>query len=365
MDESELIVSPPASSQGSPKSSKFPETRIMVSSGANKGDLQAIVNKQAAALQALHDTLEKQRKAFAEERLALQMQITHLKQLFGLDNGSVGSNNVPSFSFVKDSPALLTNGEAENPRRSSEDGGTIPLHRRRNLVVPPMKRKTSRDDNGFVTERHNDHLAVLEQPSPLLLSPLPPGNRIYAGHTPPVPLTPSIQVDTQDCERDTPTRNNTDINHKLTQFTKEDEDKGLSGPLTLENKPSRSGPGHIRFDDLVRRMEEIAQESQRPSVFANPSPGLASPVEEPEQIDQPSPIKSHNKEEHLASNAAIDSPRNAVELSESDTSPLARTLSKQKEIDIAKHHAHLKECGIIPKKDLSLNFGAPLGHLHS
>ena len=83
---------------------------------------------------------------------------------------------------------------------------------------------------------------------------------------------------------DTPTRNNTHINNYLTRSNDEEEDRALKGPLNMPELPHVPGETNFTFDMLSKRLEQIEKspdtEAAKPMVFAQPSPGLASPTEE-------------------------------------------------------------------------------------
>jgi hypothetical protein len=82
---------------------------------------------------------------------------------------------------------------------------------------------------------------------------------------------------------DTPTRNNTHINTFLTRSNDEDSEKELKGPLNMPELPHVPSNSNFTFDMLSKRLEQIEQHPEeaeaKPMVFAEPSPGLASPAE--------------------------------------------------------------------------------------
>lgn len=86
---------------------------------------------------------------------------------------------------------------------------------------------------------------------------------------------------------DTPTRHNTHINTQLTQSNDEDEDRALTGPLNMPELPHEADESNFTLEALSRRLEQIEKhpETGRPMVFAQPSPGLASPASEKEAAD--------------------------------------------------------------------------------
>lgn len=80
---------------------------------------------------------------------------------------------------------------------------------------------------------------------------------------------------------DTPTRNNTQINTLLSQSNEEDEDVQLKGPLNMPELPNEPDETNFTLDMLSKKLEKIQSnpEESKPMVFAQPSPGLASPAE--------------------------------------------------------------------------------------
>ena len=122
------------------------------------------------------------------------------------------------------------------------------------------------------------------------LSPPPFKNRMDAGHTPlraPRPPTPPPQNSmSMDGIEDTPTRNNTHINAYLTRSNDEDEDRELKGPLNMPELPHVPGDTNFTFDMLSKKLEQIEKhpEDSRPMIFAQPSPGLASPAEKHDEF---------------------------------------------------------------------------------
>ena len=80
---------------------------------------------------------------------------------------------------------------------------------------------------------------------------------------------------------DTPTRNNTHINAFLTKDNENDGDRALSGPLNMPELPSRPTETNFTLEMLSKRLEQLEQhpdqQVSKPMVFAQPSPGLASP----------------------------------------------------------------------------------------
>lgn len=128
-----------------------------------------------------------------------------------------------------------------------------------------------------------DELSVSPPRSATKISPPPLESLAMAGHTPlklaDRPQTPPPRVMMLDGIEDTPTRNNTHINTFLTRSHDEEEDKELEGPLNMPELPSQPGENNFTQDMLFKRLEQIASdpETNRPLVFAMPSPGLAVP----------------------------------------------------------------------------------------
>lgn len=86
---------------------------------------------------------------------------------------------------------------------------------------------------------------------------------------------------------DTPTRNNTHINTLLSQSNEEDEDKELKGPLNMPELPNQPDETNFTLDMLSKKLEKIQSnpDEAKPMVFAQPSPGLASPVSDADSKD--------------------------------------------------------------------------------
>lgn len=80
---------------------------------------------------------------------------------------------------------------------------------------------------------------------------------------------------------DTPTRTNTHINGTLTRTNDDEDDMALLGPLNMPELPNKPDQTNFTFEALSKRLEQIHQhpEEGRPMVFAEPSPGLASPAD--------------------------------------------------------------------------------------
>jgi hypothetical protein len=144
--------------------------------------------------------------------------------------------------------------------------------------------------NNSVVSFADEHLKVEEIPCPspgsmMTASPIPEEYRVHAGHTPvktPArPMTP-LPKDMAVAEiDDTPTKNNTQMNAAITRSNDEDEDRALTGPLSMPELPNQPGEHNFTEEMLIKRLNQIAQspgtDEARPLIFATPTPGLATP----------------------------------------------------------------------------------------
>lgn len=144
--------------------------------------------------------------------------------------------------------------------------------------------------NNSVVSFNDDNIKVEEIPtlSPATiqsLSPVPSDYKAHAGHTPikapPRPRTPPPANMTLAEIEDTPTKNNTHLNTMLVKSSEEEEDRELTGPLSMPELPNQPGEHNFTEEMLCKRLEKIAQspgtEESRPLIFATKSPGLATP----------------------------------------------------------------------------------------
>ncbi len=263
-------------------------------------ELQRVVDQQVSAIDLLHDAFNGERLAWKSEREALYTRIAKLERLL-----RVGDGHSPAKSPVlspQQGTGSLTSPQARavaNAHRLpsiAEDENLEPLSHRREdasratdmpAITPSTDKRSS--SVGFA-EAAPDAVKVEEIPrSPMqtakALSPPPLSYRVEAGHTPlktTRPPTPPPQNSmSMDGIEDTPTRNNTHINTFLTRSNDEDSEKELKGPLNMPELPHVPGDSNFTFDALASRLQQLEKhpEAAKPIVFAQPSPGLASPVE--------------------------------------------------------------------------------------
>lgn len=157
--------------------------------------------------------------------------------------------------------------------------------------MDPILEVDSRRQSAVYTDSDGFRVEAIEPVArPGGLSPPPPNNRMMAGHTPvrvPRRPTPPPANMTMDGLEDTPTRNNTHINVLLSRSQSNDADEALKGPLNMPELPHAPDETNFTFEALSRKLSQIEKDPEshdsRPMVFAQPSPGLASPVNEPAQ----------------------------------------------------------------------------------
>ncbi|KAK5688646.1 hypothetical protein LTS10_000624 [Elasticomyces elasticus] len=316
-------------------------------------DLQVIVDQQTSAITLLHEAFAAERQVWSLEKDRFLQRISSLEQL--LKNGDHHSpakspilspsngNAVSNFGSLT-SPQSQRSSNAQRLPSIAEDENTLPLAARREGAPRSIdflggSERTSRSHRGSNVSFDGNDVMVDEVPiSPPTtarnLSPLPPNNRALAGHTPlraPRAPTPPF-ANLLDGSEDTPTRHNTNINLYLVRSQEGGEDVPLKGPLSLPELPNKPEDSHFTLEALSRRLEQVARspEEARPMVFAQKSPGLASPAE-PADSDPTS--------------------TGFVQSSSGVISPSTLT-APQTEYN-----------GVKLKKKASVNFGAPFGQL--
>ncbi|KAI5357046.1 hypothetical protein Slin15195_G052880 [Septoria linicola] len=358
--------------------------------------LQAIVDKQAEALRQLHKAFQAERESWDLERERMFARIHSLEQL--LRNGEHHSPaKSPTLTPTNGSEILSPQARAVHAGIGlptiAEDENISPLSTRREgapqsidipgILGPPGEERQRQ--NSVVSFTNAEGLRVEEIPIPARsagLSPPPPINRLLAGHTPirqpRRPTPPPENSLSMDGIEDTPTRHNTHVNALLTQSSDEEEDMPLKGPLNMPELPHQPGEGNFTLDALSSRLQQIAEhpdeQKSRPMVYAKPSPGLASPVDDTELHDATSsapavpedPVSPANTRA-LDSNA-IQSPNSGIgstlspSMSNTKSPDLSGALSPQEQHE-AKIHQQFEQGGIRLKKKTSTNFGAPFGSL--
>ena len=276
-------------------------------------ELQRIINQQAMALKLAHQAFAAERQAWDLERDKLFSRIMSFEQLLRVGGGySYASThkvaqslaNAP-YSPAKSptlSPSLTSpQSKASNSHRLpsiAEDDNIQPLSARRegapqSIELPRFSEAYRRrsvefaEDEASPTSVKVEEINIAPRPSMAGLSPLPLNHQMEAGHTPGKrPATPppdKALYSSTDGIEDTPTRNNTHINSYLVRSNDEESDRELKGPLNMPELPHAPGEENFTFDMLSRRLEQIEQHPEdinaRPMVFAEPSPGLASPAD--------------------------------------------------------------------------------------
>lgn len=201
-----------------------------------------------------------------------------------------------SFTSPAKSPVTTPGTEIASPLARpalpviNENGNAQSSSRGPSLVLPmdPIPEVESRRESAIYTDSDGFRVEAIEPPPRTAnLSPPPPNNRIMAGHTPvriPRRPTPPPAEMSLDGLEDTPTRNNTHINTLLSRSQSNDEDEALKGPLNMPELPSNPDETNFTFEALSKKLSMIERDpdshESKPMVFAQPSPGLASPVNE-------------------------------------------------------------------------------------
>lgn len=262
-------------------------------------ELQVIVDRQSSAIDKLYEAFQAERDCWLLEKTRLHARIAALEQLLksGDHWNSPAKSPVTTPGTGLASPvarhALPTISENSNgitTTTSSISNAPTPSSRGPSLVLSmdPIPEVDSRRQSGVYTDADGFRVEAIEPPARTAgLSPPPPNNRILAGHTPVRiprrPTPPPVNMSLDGLE-DTPTRNNTHINTLLSRSHSNDEDEALKGPLNMPELPSHPDETNFTLEALSRKLSMIEKDPEsrdsKPMVFAQPSPGLASPVNE-------------------------------------------------------------------------------------
>ncbi|KAK5127862.1 hypothetical protein LTR85_004979 [Meristemomyces frigidus] len=352
--------------------------------------LQTMYDRQASVLHKLHDGFAEERQLWGLEKDRLFQRIARLEQLLKTsDHYSPAKSPVisPMNGGSITSPQARAMSNTHRLPIIAEDENVSPLSQRRGVGSqsldipgkPPIpaitKERSDRSHRGssvsFDGDIRVDEILISPPSTAMPLSPLPPGNRAMAGHTPlkasRLPTPPPHTMAMDDIE-DTPTRANTHINGFLTRSNDEEEDIALKGPLNMPELPNKPDETNFTLEALSKRLEQIEQhpEKGRPMVFAEPSPGLASPADPME--DGGSHIEDKSTLGSAGRQAIRDGVRSQSDMSSNALSPSTirspngAPVSQQQSHD---HQVHqdFETGGIKLKKKPSTNFGAPFGQL--
>lgn len=359
-------------------------------------DLQVIVDQQAAAIQLLHDAFAAERQAWSLEKDRLHNRIASLEKLLKMGDGyspakspilSPFSNGSNGSAYASPNSKAMAIANSNRLPSIAEDERFQSLSQRRenapqSIHIPASNHSERKGSVGFSTEDKTPTAPIKVEEIPISppqtaknLSPPPYNYRMDAGHTPirefRPPTPPPQKAFTMDGIEDTPTRNNTHINAFLTRSNDEEEDKELKGPLNMPELPHQAGEENFTFEMLSKKLEQIEKnpqaETAKPMVFAQPSPGLASPAEragpsppkQNEGIISPKtvpPASSETENPASPTNTATHASANA--LSPSGMSALSQQVSHDDKVQ-----ADFESGGIRLKKKASSNFGAPFGQL--
>ncbi|KAK6440974.1 hypothetical protein LTR95_002797 [Oleoguttula sp. CCFEE 5521] len=357
--------------------------------------LQTVVDKQARALHQLHLAFAAEREAWLCERESMQQRISSLERLLSVNNGhspakspvlaptsdaGIASPNSRSLNIGQGLPTIVEDENCEpfsKRRRGAPSSIDIPY------IAPPSNERLRH--NSVFAFSENGSLIVEEIPgSPRSsidkLSPIPSEHRVLAGHTPlkapPRPPTPPPRNRSGDDIEDTPTRNNTHINAFLVRSRDKEQDVELTGPLNMPELPNKPGEHNFTEEALRRRLEHIAQspesEESRPMIFAQPTPGTATPEEtsgsrssrvpnDSRMEKPPAPVPTANPHDHSGTSNA-SSRFASTTLSPQSGLPHPRQSSHDEDME-ADTHRKFDQGGIKLKKKASSNFGAPFGSL--
>lgn len=294
-------------------------------------ELQVIVDRQSNALSKMYEAFQAERDCWLLEKRRLHGRIGALEQLLKtgdhwryissssssrlLDEVLEGESDIGGLiaDDCRDSPAKsptdtpATEASLSPPPHArslpggyalptiNENRSTLPLSARREhapqslgAAMDPIPEVDSRRQSAVYTDADGFLVEAIEPRKHLAgLSPPPPNNLMLAGHTPvrvPRRPTPPPADMSMDGLEDTPTRNNTHINLLLSRSQSNDEDEALRGPLNMPELPHNPDETNFTFEALSKKLSQIEKDPEsrdsKPMVFAQPSPGLASPVGE-------------------------------------------------------------------------------------
>lgn len=149
-------------------------------------------------------------------------------------------------------------------------------------------------------------------PTQAALSPLPVANKLHAGHTPLLPLSPVLD-ELKEIERAAP------VEEEENQSATPQHDIALQGPLTLPTNPVDGAEDHnITLDALDNVLNQVAAEQERFTTLKDaPSPTIAvqTGTSEPAtQNTEPTPQStSSHGELPLSRQGSADSRRSEIQ----------------------------------------------------
>ena len=307
------LTSPPQPTlDGAGSSSQFGMGRFTPPS-QDAQNLQAIVDQQNESIDLLHHAFAAERRVWTLEKERLHQRVASLEKLLKMGDGYSPAKSPVLSPFSGSnftSPQSKATSNSLRLPSIAEDESIQSLSQRREGAPQSIDLSSSTSAfNGERTQREGsvsfaettptavkiDEIPSSPPQTSKALSPPPYNYRMDAGHTPlkaPRPPTPPNNSMSMDGIEDIPTRNNTHINAFLTRSNDEDEDKELKGPLNMPELPNCPDEANFTFEMLSRRLEQIENhpEDAKPMLFAQPSPGLASPAERADQEFSPKTV---------------------------------------------------------------------------
>ncbi|KAF2852619.1 hypothetical protein T440DRAFT_31763 [Plenodomus tracheiphilus IPT5] len=195
---------------------------------------------------------------------------------------------------------------------------------------------------GASTSQLGDELTASPPPTHAGLSPLPAANRLYAGHTPLIPGSPSPIKDELQVASELVVEADDSIDDDMNdESPTPQQDPALAGALSLPTLPANPVDGaaeHIVLSDLDQALEAIAREQERFSRLRD----------EPESASA------------LASTSQQQSTSASTASSEQATDD-GLSLSRKGSAD--SRSSNVSYVNGIPLKSPPLNFGIPMGQL--
>lgn len=185
--------------------------------------------------------------------------------------------STPPDDLITEKPQTLV----ENPSANGQSArNKLTIHDRRTMHGPKLVTRLPLPHSNL------DSDALLSPPpTHALLSPLPAANKLYAGHTPRMPLAlspgevddeKSVQLHIAEATQTTD-QGSLERDHLYTP----EEDVGLKGPLSLPSLPTDGTDDHIALYALDEELARIAREQERFSRLKDaPEPSKPSTIEE-------------------------------------------------------------------------------------
>ncbi|CBX97387.1 hypothetical protein IAQ61_007193 [Plenodomus lingam] len=210
-----------------------------------------------------------------------------------------------------------------------------------------------------IASRLGEELTASPPPTHAVLSPLPAANKLYAGHTPLIPGSPSPEDEDEDVkppvasELVVEANDDADIND---QSTTPQQDPSLAGALSLPTLPTNPLDGTEEFivlNDLDRALEEVARDQER----------FARLKDAPDHAPSSSSASASPPASASASASAAETSPEQTESTSSSERVTDDGLSLSRKGSADSRTSNVSYVNGVPLKSPPLNFGVPMGQL--